>query len=286
MDEIWKQARLDELWEAYLPLPAGTDVAANEPRSIRAVEALRQKRDEYDRAKASQDIAGAILATSKAKVIWQLLTLEIGDWLIDKGFGNSVLAPDELLPSRFILTQQLDLQSELGPHPHRPAIDPVPVLLPRWVLIELRSALAALDVGEVHDLVKPTPSGRHGDAWSWDQMRALAVEHVAYLRGQGLNKQIARSRVAAAMKIPANSLRDWESNQELIRDTEDALEAGKLKVILDDNPRYAEGDGNSVDTAALARLIKFKSGPSLADFGRAYRETHGRRHNPDPSAGN
>jgi hypothetical protein len=227
-----------------------------------------------------------MLATSKARMIWQLLSLEVGDWIVDDRPWMLGIQPDVAEPSRNTLRWNLEGQSEGGPHPHRPAVDPVPVLLPRRLLIELRTALAALDEGETHDIVRPAVTGRHDDAWTWDQMRATALEHVAFLHGQGLTKQIARQRVAARMDIPPNSLRDWERTPQLMLNYATAFDAGNLKTILDDNPKHAEGDGKTVDSGALARLHQFRSDPPLADFGQTYKERFGRRHNPGGTAGN
>ncbi|WP_267428623.1 hypothetical protein [Methylobacterium sp. GC_Met_2] len=278
MDEAWKKARLDELWDSYLPTSA--DEGANESRSIRAIEAIASARGDWEAARAQHDIVGAIVATSRARMLWQLLSIEIGGWIAEDDVGNTALERASLLGSRFELKGNLTSHSEAGPHPHRPAVDPVPVLLPRWVLTELRTALAALDEGETHDIVRPIATGRHGNAWSQDQMRAGALEHVAFLHGQGQTKKIAQQRVAAQMNVPATTLRDWERDILLRGGCEAAFEAGKLKIIFDDNPNYAEGDGKSVDSSALARLVQFRSGPSLADFGKAYREKFGDRHNP------
>lgn len=278
MDEAWKKARLDELWESYLPALA--DEGANEPRAIRAIEAIASARRDWEAAQAQQDIVGVVMATGRARMLWQLLSIEVGDWIADDRLGLSPLQPGSLLGSRYELADNLARHSESGPHPHRPAVDPVPVLLPRWVLIELRAALAALDEGETLDIVRPVASGRHGSAWSQDLMRATALQHVAFLHGQGQTKKVAQQRVAARMNIPATTLRDWERDEALKSGCEVAYEAGKLKNILDDDPKYAEGDGNSVDSGVLARLIQFRSDPSLAEFGRAYREKFGDRHNP------
>lgn len=183
---------------------------------------------------------------------------------------------------RAALSLVLQLYGRAVPDAHRSAIDPECILLPKWLAHRLGNALAALDEGEVHGLVRPTKGGRHDDAWSWDQMRACAVEHVAFLRGQGVNAGIARRRVAAATAVPEKTLRDWEGAEKLSSGCEIAFDAGHMKNVFEDIPDY-EG---VIDTAVLARLKRFESEPSLGDFGREYRERFGHRHNRDPGAGN
>ncbi|MDF2602212.1 MAG: hypothetical protein K0Q54_5035 [Methylobacterium brachiatum] len=290
MDEAWKKARLNELWDAVLKLFRDPNHLVDKTRLEAAFEALNKYREldvlhrELAEAGGDRQDDDPLLRSATAYLIWQLISVDVGAWTLREiaDFGAII---SSTASSRTKLKTCLQAQLNAQWPSHGRAIDPTPVFVPRSLLSELLDSIDALDHGEVHDLVKPSPKGRHGDAWSWDRMRALAVEHVAYLRGQGSAKQIARSRVAAAMSIPANSLRDWEANRELTRGYELAEAAGKLKTILDDDPRYAKGDGNTVDSHARARLSEFLSGPSLADFGRAYRATHGRRHNPGPIAG-
>jgi len=283
MDEAWKKARLDELWDAYvLKVPDVDAPAEAQDRILLAVEMLHMLRTLYDEAAQADDEDRAMHTAARGRMVWQLISLEFGDWLID-GSGLSrrlTLAEGWEEHERVALKYILAIHAELGPHPHRPALDPTPVLIPRWLLQKLAGALEALEEGETHDIVRPVARGRHGDAWSKDRMRAGAVEHVAYLHGQGFTKEIAQQRVAGRMGIPPTTLRDWERDEAIKGGCEAAYAAGKLKIIFDDDPEYAEGDGNSVDSGALARLIQFRSEPSLAEFGRAYREKFGGRHNP------
>jgi hypothetical protein len=289
MDEAWKMARRDELWDAYvhkvpeIDLPAGT-----QDRALQAVEMLRLLHSVYNDAFDANDVDLAMHTAARGRVVWQLLTYEFGDWLLDGPLPNiSVAQPEEWEGfERVALQYILRIHEELGPHPHRPALDPVSVQIPRWLLQKLAGALEALGDGEVQDMVRPTVAGRHGNAWSWDRMRSGALEHVAFLQGQGQTKKVAQQRVAARMGIPPTTLRDWERDDGLRNGCEAAYEAGKLKIIFEDDPKYAESDGRSVDSSALARLVKFRSEPSLADFAAAYREKFGRRHNPNTGADN
>src|SRR4051794_32160714 len=111
--------------------------------------------------------------------------------------------------------------------------DATPVLLPRRLFICLKDALEALDKGEVHPVFKPTAEGRHGESWTWDKMRARAVEHIVFLHGQGVQPRIARQRVGAAMKVPPETLRKWEQDQSLGANVESARKAGAYKAQLD-----------------------------------------------------
>jgi len=164
------------------------------------------------------------------------------------------------------------------PPTHRPAIDPVPVLLPRRLFICLKDALEALDKGEVHSVFQPTAEGRHGEPWTWDKMRARAVEHVVFLHGQGVQLRIARQRVGTAMKVSPETLRQWERDQSLGANVETARKAGAYKARLDANPKHYEDDGQSVDAHVLALFIAFRDEP-LAAFGERYRQRFGTRHN-------
>ncbi len=283
MDEAWKKARLDELWDAYiLKVPGVVAPVGAQDRVLQAVEMLRMLRSLYDEAVSAGDEDKAVHTTARARVVWQLLSLEFGDWLINgAGLSRRLTQAQgweghERIALKFILT----MHEELGPHPHRPAVDPTPVMMPRWLLQKLGGALGALDEGETHDIVRPVASGRHGNAWSQDRMRAAALEHVAFLHGQGHTKKIAQQRVAARMGVPPATLRDWERDEALRDGYDVAFQAGELKTILDDDPKYAEGDGNSIDSGVLARLVQFRTNPSLADFGQAYRDEFGQRHNP------
>ncbi|WP_342108084.1 hypothetical protein [Methylobacterium sp. SI9] len=285
MDKDWKEKRLDELWEAYLPGILQKEKVGEGTRIIQGIEAIFAARSDHRFAKNRGDVVAMLLTASRGRLLWQLLTVELADWMLEDGIVLSLTNRADWDHPRTPLKALLDYCAESGSPLHRDAIEPAPLLLPRWLLNELRSALDALDEGEVHDLVRPIEGGRHGDAWTWDQMRACALEHVGFLHGQGIAKQIARRRVSAQTSISEGALRDWERNEELNEGFKDALEAGRLKIIFEDNPRYAESDGNTVNGNALARLHRFKSDPSLADFGKAYRQRFGHRHNPGSTAG-
>ncbi|MCJ2111927.1 hypothetical protein MKK64_12045 [Methylobacterium sp. E-025] len=283
MDEAWKKARRNELWDAYVLKVPDVDPPAGAPdRTMQAVAMLRTLRLLHEEAVNANDKDQATHTAARGRMVLQLLTLEFGEWLLDAFELSRRLthASDWEECERVALSFLLQIHEELGPHPHRPSIDPVSILVPRWLLRKLAGALEALNDGEVQGMLRPSVVGRHGDAWSWDKMRAGALDHVAFLHGQGQTKKMAQQRVAARMNIPAATLRDWERDATLKRGYEAAYEAGKLKIVFEDDPRYAEGDGNSVDSAALARLIQFKSEPSLADFGQSYRVRFGARHNP------
>lgn len=285
MDEDWKRARLDELWEAYLPGALKDDSSGEKSKLITCIEAIFHARSDHRFAKNRNDSLTMLLMASKARILWQLLSSELCEWMIEDGVILTPAIRSDWDHPRTALIALLDNCGDDNSSLHLPAIDPAPILLPRWALNELRSALAALNEGEVHQLVKPDGGGRHGDAWTWDQMRACALEHVAFLHGQGTAKQLARRRVSAQTGISEGALRDWERSEQLNGGFRDALEAGRLKIVFEDDPRHAEGDGNTISANALARLNRFKTDPSLADFGKAYRQQFGHRHNPGTTAG-
>jgi hypothetical protein len=85
--------------------------------------------------------------------------------------------------------------------------------------------------------------------------------------------------VADATKISAVTLRKWEQDfARLGFDSSTAEGAGRLKVVLEDNPAFAENDGNSIDARQLALLKELQEKP-LATFGQEYVARFGHRHN-------
>ena len=129
----------------------------------------------------------------------------------------------------------------------------------------------------MHPVFRPTAEGRHDEPWTWDKMRARAVEYVAFLHGQGVQLRIARQRVGAAMKVAPETLRQWERDQSVGANVETAREAGAYKARLEINPKHCEDDGQSVDAHALALFIAFRDEPLVA-FGERYRQRFGPRH--------
>jgi len=74
----------------------------------------------------------------------------------------------------------------------------------------LVTALRAVDAGELTSLLKPSKTRRRGQPYQLDQARSGAVSHVHYLMGKGKKKYIAQQRVADALAVSTDTLRDWE----------------------------------------------------------------------------
>lgn len=170
MDEAWKKARRDELWDAYVHNVPEVDLPAGASgRTVQAFEMLHVLSIVHQAAVDAGDIDQAIHTAARGRIVWQLLTHEFVPWLFDEPLPDRRLSqPDDWAGcERIALSVVLAMHRDLGPHPHRPAIDPVPVLIPRWLLDRLAGALEALGDGEVQDIVRPAMAGRHGTAWSW-----------------------------------------------------------------------------------------------------------------------
>lgn len=287
MDEKWRTAQLNALWDAYvLKVSTSNEPPEGRDRSEIAIEVLRLLQTLYKEGVDQGDEVLTMMAPAQGRVVLQLLSLEIGGWLLG-GFdlGRDIMRPEEWVGlERVALRSVLMMHEKSGPPTHRPALDPMPILMPRWIMQRLANALDALDQGEVQELVRPRTVGRHSDTWSWDQMRACALEHVAHLRGQGNQAQFAQRRVAVAMKISTETLRSWDKLPGINADRSTAKEAGKLKILLDDDPDFAKRDGNSIDGHALARLRAFQAEP-LVEFAKRYVDRFGSRHNQEPNGG-
>lgn len=287
MDEKWRTAQLDALWDAYVLKIYGPDEQNEERnRSHKALEVLGLLRTLYEEGLDRDDEVVSVMAPAQGRVVQQLLSLEFGEWLLGGlDLGRSIMRPDEWIGlERIALRSILTMHEKAGPPTHRPVLDPMLILMPRWIAQRLADALDALDHGEVQDLLRPKTVGRHNDTWSWDQMRARALEHVAHLRGQDYQAQVAQRRVAVAMKVSPETLRSWDKVPSLKAGCELALQAGQLKTLLDDDPDYARRGDNSVDGAALARLRDFRTEP-LSAFGQLYHDRFGSRHNQDTAGG-
>lgn len=276
-NEDWKRARLEELWQSHVD---DGIVAADQDRLVAAVEAIRLLREVASRALAEDDEASASVAQTKGRALWALITAELAGWMLDLP-GLPAANDSEAWDGRerVAVLGQIAL-SAIGTSPlHREAVDPASLILPRWLLKRLQHALEALEDGEVQPMVLPIISGRHGPSWSWDKMRLRAAQHVAFLNGQGIPVTLARQRVGSLTAVPPETLRKWEVEFSAHPETSAARGAGELKVIFEDTPRYAEGDGNSIDAHAMHCLETLRQEP-LAAFGDDYRERFGRRHNP------
>ena len=218
---------------------------------------------------------------SSAYFIWQTISYDLGGWLLRSAFPDGL--ESKKASSRHTLEAVLDIQSAKDLVPYKDDMDPIPILLPRNLLVELRSALAALNEGEIQQILLPNLDGRHKDAWTWDQMRGQAVEHVAYLNGQGFTKKIARGRVASSMKVPPETLRFWEGMDKFKEYFKNAFKAGELKIFIEDQPDYIRDNVEWIDNEVLSVFKRFRRGRGLVDFGKEYQKKFGYRHNPGDS---
>ena len=268
-------ARLDELWEAHVfKLAREVGWPTDGDRSALACRLLNSLRDANEQARLEGNREAIFNSAVHGRMVWQLLTLASADWLLHGLAGESRLTEGARSSLRYVLEVQ-----RLAEDPtHIAALDQIALLLPRGIAAGLIDGLAALDRGEVLPLLEPRQTGRHDRPWSWDSMRTTALQHVLFLRGQGSNLQIARRRVAQHMGVSPETLRDWSSSLSPTEPIDLAFQAGKLKTMLDDNPRFAIDDGNSLDAYASALLARLSS-QSLSEFGALYRERFGGRHN-------
>lgn len=271
-----REKLIDSLWTSYI-----TDVAPDPTatRAAQAVEVLDLCHEVYKAALAQGDEDRASLSLQRGRAAWALLANEKAYWLLGlPGLNRDPKDPTSWLGlERVALTTEIELSDLLFPPPHRPAIDPVPLLLPRWLFERLRDALSALAEGEVQDIFRPALHGRHDDAWSWDVMRRRAIEHIGFLHGTGVTLQMARQRVAAAMKVSPDTLRDWSTETGNKERLQIAKQAGEYQLQLIADPEFGKDGSVPIDAHVLALFISIEKDP-LADFGKSYHERFGRRH--------
>jgi hypothetical protein len=260
----------ESLWEAYVYPLCSKRPETREEREAAALHIIQMSRHI---ALTTDDLTTRLSAASSALAIWHLLAAELGPWLIDAGSG--LLEKTNDLHPRSQLKALLQLQNA-GPPTHRTSSDPVALLIPGHLRDCLENAMSALDQGEVHTLVEPRAVQRHGDAWTWDQMRFRALEYVAFLCGQGLKKQFALRRVSLSMGMgSSDTLRDWEKTGSplwaAVPDMESRLnsarEAGKILV---------DGRQDDDDANAVAYLVELGQ-ESLEEFGQRYKQLFGGR---------
>lgn len=77
---------------------------------------------------------------------------------------------------------------------------------------ELQSALFALNVGHVEELLKPEPIRRQGNPIRLLNWKVKALQHVHFLVGKGYKKYRALHTVAEAIGQSIETLRDWEKS--------------------------------------------------------------------------
>ena len=199
--------------------------------------------------------------------------------------ANSLALPDTRLrpvTRHGILTSlQNALQFEEWPtatpeiSPSSGASERCAILLSRQEARLLADALAALDAGEVQDVVMPVSSGKHGDAWTWNQYRLRALQHVHFLCGRGVAKTTARRRVADAIGQSEESLRRWEkpSSELHLRVAAEAERGLGAQVNLKFDLAVAEAAGKACRANEIA-AAELEAEP-LDMFGPRYRAAFG-----------
>jgi hypothetical protein len=81
--------------------------------------------------------------------------------------------------------------------------------LPWSIRVDLREGIEALEFGEVHPLLKPVTTGRHGKAYTLAQGRMKAVEYANFLHGKGIPLIRAETNVAKALGVEQTTLKSW-----------------------------------------------------------------------------
>ncbi|MCJ2043063.1 hypothetical protein MKK58_00640 [Methylobacterium sp. J-078] len=282
MDEAWKKARREELWnDVVLQAAREAGIATDAPRLEIAAKLLEIQRAEYEDAlkRIDHDVPGdefkVQLVLGKSRLTWQVMMLEAYGWFAESSPGES-LYPQELLQNdvQGVARECFGYQLAASGILHHKGIDPVALMLPRWVAQAIADGFDGLAQGQTLPIFQAAPSTKKGDAYTWDKMRLRAVQHVAFLVGSGSTKKSAQNRVELATKIKAGTLRDWETDLKkgyLEKfQIEWARKAGELSVILEYNPKYAEADGNTIDVNVHAILLETQREP-LSTFGLRYR---------------
>ncbi|MGF1594621.1 MAG: hypothetical protein ACFCUW_15170 [Kiloniellaceae bacterium] len=281
-----RRDRLEELWQSYV---YDGESQGNMPtdrlqRVHDALDRLAACRVVAERAGADGDDDTALSACSKAITIWRLVTEDTMGWaaqmLLDR-LGASEEG-----------TEQVELlwmveAAHHAPPTHRTGFSFVAPVVPVRLAEQLKAGLRALRQGEVRPIFEPVPTKRDGGAWSHDQARLRAIQHVAYLhRGERGRKRAAREEVAVALQVvPGETLRNWECRELPRLLGEDAVGravsaaegAGRIHRQIEENPHYGCNDGVVFDAVELA-LYDDLQRESLADFAERFRRAFGGRH--------
>lgn len=284
-DQDKMRARLDELWSSYVLESYPDTKPDTEDRAISAIKLLENLRTIHADAKEKGDTEKVARSIDLGLSVWSLLSIELGDWLVDWP-GSDVRNQEEYEgKEQRALIYKLALANEVFFPSHAAQIDLVPLILPRWLHVLLLNGMQALQKGEVQPLLEPNVSNRHDATWTRDEMRARALQHVEFLKGQGFGVGVARKRVAIATGTAIDTLRKWEAEcGALVKDLPHRLlvarDAGEIKARIDADP----SDRSSVDVYAWAMLAELNSQP-LGEFGRAYQAKFGRRHHGPEDSG-
>jgi hypothetical protein len=269
----------DALCEVYLYFNQRqrNDLPPPAERAEQAIHLLRVYKGLYETARTEGRDEDAVNLLQTGRAIWSILTAGFG-WLHDTPGLSPV--PQRTSQARQLLLLQLSQFIDAIPSTHRRAIDPVPVMLPRWLHQSLLSALAALDAGEVREPLDPIKGRRHSAA-TWDAQRLMALRHVHYLHGRGLGLGKARDRVGRMMGVSPHTLREWKKtmSDEVSADLDVARAAGEMSVELEEDTTLGTHRDAPLGGRAYETVIEFREEP-LAAFAARYRASPlGRRHN-------
>ena len=152
----------------------------------------------------------------------------------------------------------------------------VMVPMPARLATKVVDAIDALNVGEVPELFAAQQTGRH-EPHTRGELRVRALQHVEFLRGQGLTKAAALNRVSLVTAVPDETLRGWaRSLPELYKlQLLWAFRAGEAIAAKSREPIDADVD-------VVLSLLRAEP---LSVFGKRYQRAYGKRHNPAEKTG-
>jgi hypothetical protein len=130
--------------------------------------------------------------------------------------------------------------------------------MPTWLRNDLTLSLKALDLGEVRPLMMPTRTKRRGRPFSLLLVRFRAVLLANYWFGQGGTLKQTESRMAEALAVSRDTIRQWTQttlpeafSEKLVRKRiQEARAAGRLTAgqgIEDYLVKYAASEASVRD---------------------------------------
>lgn len=266
MEKTPDAEKIKGLWDAHvLPFVKSPPVSQVD-RELALLEALRHYRLEAKSATAHKPPHSLIQwaqAIENGRIVWTLLAMEAASWMLDNDpLDHNRIEYSESLSPEGLRRQIISLLRSETSEFFSDVLDPVGILIPRRLVNDLRRALIALDFGTALPIVAPAVGG---SKYPQAILRSMAVKHVQFLAGQGIKLKVARARVSAATGTPVSTLRDWEGDMKadvmgqlyLKR----ARAAGELDRLLESNPDYGKGDGNSIDIDVWQTLEEFRAEP-------------------------
>jgi hypothetical protein len=284
----------EELWQAYLYKFMPSRPASNAERHHAALVRLAELQRET--AKAPDDIHAQYKIFQSAIVLTQLLVAEIGAPFLKLKMGSPFLQPirvtsvplaetadriakqpsEDPEAARLLLLGLLDQQAHACPPTHRRALEPAVAIVPRKLLSALYNALAALDVGETAHFLTAAPTRRQRP-WSFDQARLRALEHRAFLLGQGrLKMKAINFEIHKTTGVTENTLRGWRTELRFtVPDLDARLEAARMAGALakkqERDPNFGSRPGETIDANVRYLTKELRDNEPLISFGARYR---------------